>query len=416
MEVETSKSRKHKRPYRSSSEDPSDSALGLKRTKKSINNYLTFETSSLSTRFFPRPFIIPKNIEFTVQGKKEFELLTYKKAIPFLKRVDALNGCQKIIEISKIIMQKKDKKKPEKTLKKTLEDQQKEILEEEFRCGNQDFQYLSTITKFSRQQIRNMWIKFNKDKLLIQDYRNQRHKLNNEHCEFIKQFFSKSDNFDKNIMDLHTELVAHFGFDKKFVSFWTLYDYVHKLKLSYKMIKYKISRANIPSTKLKRSQIAKNIMSAHLNSFDFVYIDEISFNLELRISKGWCLKGTNANSTKPPKSKNYSVIVAMDVDGYVGIKVVKGGVKGPEFISFMVDICKILDDRIRKKKTIFFMDNASIHRSKDFMQVFAKHYNILYNAAYTPQLNPIEFSFSRLKYQVKKAKPISEIDLVAKIL
>ena len=62
------------------------------------------------------------------------------------------------------------------------------------------------------------------------------------------------------------------------------------------------------------------------------------------------------------------------------------------------------------------MDNASIHKSKDFMQKFIRYYNVLYNAPYTPQLNPIEFSFSKLKYLVKKAKPKSEKDLVQKIL
>ncbi len=40
----------------------------------------------------------------------------------------------------------------------------------------------------------------------------------------------------------------------------------------------------------------------------------------------------------------------------------------------------------------------------------------MYNAAYTPELGPIEFSFSKLKNQVKKAGPISGDDLVVKIL
>ena len=80
---------------------------------------------------------------------------------------------------------------------------------------------------------------------------------------------------------------------------------------------------------MKRSQVAQKILSAHYASFEFVYIDEISFNLELRQSKGWSLIGKKINAIKPPKSKNYSVIAAMDIHGYVGIKIVKGGVKGP---------------------------------------------------------------------------------------
>jgi len=104
----------------------------------------------------------------------------------------------------------------------------------------------------------------------------------------------------------------------------------------------------------------------------------------------------------------------MDIHGSVGVKIIKGGVKGPEFFSFIIELCIGL--RNISKRKFFFMDNASIHKSKDFMQKFAKHYNVLYNAPYTPQLNPIEFSFSKLKHLVKKAKPISEKDLVKKIL
>ena len=62
------------------------------------------------------------------------------------------------------------------------------------------------------------------------------------------------------------------------------------------------------------------------------------------------------------------------------------------------------------------MDNAKIHHSKDHMQVFTKFYNVLYNAAYTPELNPIEFMFSKLKNTVRKLSPKNETDLVMKIL
>jgi len=55
------------------------------------------------------------------------------------------------------------------------------------------------------------------------------------------------------------------------------------------------------------------IVIVHMSSFHFVYIDQISFNLEMRPDKGWALDGKQLNATKPTKSKNYSVIV---VDGY----------------------------------------------------------------------------------------------------
>ena len=41
---------------------------------------------------------------------------------------------------------------------------------------------------------------------------------------------------------------------------------------------------------------------------------------------------------------------------------------------------------------------------------------VLYNSPYSPQLNAIEFSFSKLKDLVKKVKPTSEKDLIEKVL
>ncbi len=50
------------------------------------------------------------------------------------------------------------------------------------------------------------------------------------------------------------------------------------------------------------------------------------------------------------------------------------------------------------KKIIIFCDNAKIHKSNQFMlNTFNKFYTLLYNAAYTPQYNPIELCFSKIK-------------------
>ena len=388
----------------------------MKRCKKSIIEYLTFEPVSPSTIYFSRPFNPDTSLEFAVQKPTTIGLEKCKSYIPSIKRKNLKEDCRNLIKIAHQIMGKETSPPVKKEKKPSLKDQQKIFLEEEFKAGVTDFNTLASQTKFTRQQIRNMWMKFKSDKSILKDYRNQRNKLNEAHCQFIIEFFENKANFDKTIIELHSELRAHFMFEEGFISFWTLYDYVHKLSLSYKKIVYKVSRANIPSIKLKRAQVARTILSAHLNSFDLIYIDEISFNLEMRLAKGWAMRGKQLNASKPPKSKNYSVIVAMDINGYLGVKVVKGGVKGPEFISFMFELCTSERNRISQKKTVFLMDNASIHKSKDFMQKFAKYYTVLYNAAYTPQLNPIEFTFSKFKYLVKKAKPTSEKDLIKKIL
>ena len=53
------------------------------------------------------------------------------------------------------------------------------------------------------------------------------------------------------------------------------------------------------------------------------------------------------------------------------------------------------------------MDNASIHKSKVFKDYFMNSHSVMYNAPYSPQLNPIELAFSIIKRDIKAKNPKS---------
>ena len=59
-------------------------------------------------------------------------------------------------------------------------------------------------------------------------------------------------------------------------------------------------------------------------------------------------------------------------------------------------------------KTVFFFDNASIHKSINLIKnKFKKEFGIIYNAAYSPELNPIEFAFCKIK-NIFRGKPMTD--------
>ena len=140
------------------------------------------------------------------------------------------------------------------------------------------------------------------------------------------------------MFDLHEKLIAEFNFDNSYISVWSLYKYMKKMSFTHKKIIYKVQNANTYRIKEIRSQIAIEILTAHLKGFHFMYIDEISFNLDLRPSLGWSLIGHPSQTSKPPKSKNYSVIACMDINGIVAVKIIKGGVKSQDFFSYVSEI------------------------------------------------------------------------------
>ena len=218
----------------------------------------------------------------------------------------------------------------------------------------------------------------------------------------MKKYFETSEHYGNTMFDLNEALIKEFNLEEKYISVWSLYNYMKSINFTHKKIIYKVQNANIPKVKEKRHDVALEILTAYLKSFEFLYIDEISFNLELRPENGWSLIGKPNQTSKPPKSKNYSVICCMDINGIVAIKIVKGGVKAPDFFSYVAQIVAKECPLFSKRKIVLMMDNAKIHHSKDYMVKFQKYTNVIYNSPYTPQLNAIEFLFSRLKSDVKK--------------
>ena len=108
-----------------------------------------------------------------------------------------------------------------------------------------------------------------------------------------------------------------------------------------------------------------------------------------------------------PESDNYSLLIAMDRWGIIGFMLFAGSVKTEDYIAFLYTL---VENDLRDnayKKTVFFMDNASIHTSNLFDESFLEDYRVLYNAPYSPHLNPIELAFGFMKREIRQAQPKS---------
>jgi len=203
------------------------------------------------------------------------------------------------------------------------------------------------MTGLSKSTIKHSWKKYQKLQDILIDYRGKAKILNEEQIQFIKEYFSNNRNFDKTVMDLHAEMINKFNLNDKKFSFWTLYDYLENLKISYKKIIYKNNNANTQKIKDKRIETALKILGGHIHSFDFIYIDESSFNLETWPNRAWAPLGQHQHVSKPPKSKNYSAITAMDLFGILSVKIKRGGVKGPDFFYFLKELIESQVERFK---------------------------------------------------------------------
>ena len=116
---------------------------------------------------------------------------------------------------------------------------------------------------------------------------------------------------------------------------------------------------------------------------------------------GWFKKNEIPNyKIDNPKivSKRYTVLMASTnkkpIFAYIGEK----GMKLDDFAYFMNKLIKLVD-----KKSYFLMDNASIHKSKLFKQFIKdNNINVVYNAPYHSEFNPIENLFSLLRNKLNR--------------
>ena len=63
--------------------------------------------------------------------------------------------------------------------------------------------------------------------------------------------------------------------------------------------------------------------------------------------------------------------------------------------------------------SILVMDNWTVHKGKDIVELVETHRcSILYLPIYSPDFNPIEFLFSKVKAFVKRLRPLNVPDLI----
>lgn len=132
---------------------------------------------------------------------------------------------------------------------------------------------------------------------------------------------------------------------------------------------------------------------ADIDMHDVISIDETCFYLDAKPSRGYCPKGMRIGVplTRYRKAK-VTLILAVGVYGVQHWKLLHGSADSKTFASFVSLIPKL------PHQVHLLMDNVSFHKSTCVMDVLReRNMNALFNAPYTPEWNPVEYIFSKVK-------------------
>jgi transposase len=151
-------------------------------------------------------------------------------------------------------------------------------------------------------------------------------------------------------------------------------------------------------------------MSATLEVRRLVFVDEMGTNTSLFTLHAYSLKGRRAYAQVPRnRGSNTTLLANMSLAGMGPCLAVEGATSAPIFEAYVE---QVLAPTLRGGQ-IVVMDNLSAHKVERIRELIEERgCELLYLPPYSPDLNPIEEAFSKIKGLLRKAQTRSREALV----
>jgi transposase len=133
----------------------------------------------------------------------------------------------------------------------------------------------------------------------------------------------------------------------------------------------------------------------------FVFIDETGINTDMSRRYAWAPRGERIQEKLPRNTpKTTTVVGALGAEGLRANWELEGALHKSDFLLFL-ESCL---GPVLQKGDIVFLDRLSAHRGADVAQaVEARGARLVYLPAYSPDFNPIEQCWSKMKAALRAA-------------
>ena len=133
-----------------------------------------------------------------------------------------------------------------------------------------------------------------------------------------------------------------------------------------------------------------------------VFIDEAGSTIAMTRSHARAPRGERTRDSVPRNRGTVTTMLgALTVDGLVAMMTVEGGTDGDVYAAFLEEVLapELLPG------ALVVMDNAGAHKDPRVAEILARHgAQAIYLPPYSPDLNPIELAWSKLKSLLRTAK------------
>jgi transposase len=142
--------------------------------------------------------------------------------------------------------------------------------------------------------------------------------------------------------------------------------------------------------------------SSEIDIGRFKFIDEAGSNLAMTRLRGRAAPGERVFDSVPQNyGENVSMLAALSIEGVSAPMTIQGAVDGLVFLEYLKQVlCPTL-----QAGDVVVMDNLSAHKIKLVRELIeAQGARLIYLPPYSPDLNPIEKCWSKIKTYLRAAK------------
>lgn len=139
-----------------------------------------------------------------------------------------------------------------------------------------------------------------------------------------------------------------------------------------------------------------------MNAETLVFVDECGCNLALTPLYGWAPRGQRAVAQAPRnRGKNTTLLAALTAEGLLASMSIEGAINTEVFLTYLD---RVLCPALRPGQTVV-MDNLNVHKTAAVRQrIEACGCRLVFLPAYSPDFNPIEQGFSKLKTYLRRVR------------
>jgi transposase len=154
-------------------------------------------------------------------------------------------------------------------------------------------------------------------------------------------------------------------------------------------------------------------VSGALDARSLVFVDEMGTNTSLSPIYGWSKRGQRAYGSVPRnRGKNTTLLSSMTTEGMGPSLAVEGATTARVFETYVE---RVLAPSLSRGQVVL-MDNLSAHKGERIKELIeGRGCELMYLPSYSPDLNPIEEAFSKIKNLIRKAQARSHEALLAAI-